>query len=117
MAHDPTLLSTIIQMMPLLMREHHVHVDPDMMLADRTYADQILRLAETTTNERLLRLAAQLRSVLQQMAHGAPGGVRSPHVPVKAAAAPEPQAPPAHSQHADDADHAHDRKKYIKTLR
>ena len=82
MGTDTIATKLVIQIMPLLMREFQVKVDPQLLFSDRIYADSVIELAGTANNERLRTYAALLRERLRALGAGPVGAVRSSHVDI-----------------------------------
>jgi hypothetical protein len=101
MDHDVVATTLVIQIMPLLMREFHVKLDPQLMLSDAAYANTVFELAGSASNERLRGYAQQLRDRLGTLTAGPAGALRSApvdfivDVPAVSNIAPAPQAPAA----------------------
>ena len=94
MSTDHQATALLIQMMPLLMREFRIRLDPELFFADRQYADTVIGLAaDDGASERLRGIAECLRIRLLRLTAGPAGAARSlPMTP-----APEPEPPPAHA--------------------
>ncbi len=62
---DSIATNLVIQVMPLLMREFQVRLDPHQLFSDPAYADHMLQLAGTARSERLKTCAALLQERLR----------------------------------------------------
>ena len=100
MGTDTIATKLVIQIMPLLMREFQIKVDPQLLFADRIYADSVIELAGTASNERLRTYAALLRDRLRALAAGPIGAARSSSVDFALDAAPSPTPTPASHHNA-----------------
>lgn len=90
MSTDHQATALLIQMMPLLMREFRIRLDPELFFADRQYADTVIGLAaDDGASERLRGIAECLRIRLLRLTAGPAGAARS----LPMAAAPEPTLP------------------------
>jgi len=105
MATDTQAMGLLIRMMPLMVREFSLRVDPMQFFADSGYATSVLAAADDAKEPRLRDYATQLRQRMSELGAGPPGAVRSASAPSQSAAvpAPAPDAPPP--------------KKYTRTLR
>jgi hypothetical protein len=116
-ATDTQAMGLLIRMMPLLLREFALRVEPAQFFADTGYAQAILDTAETATEPRLKGYAAQLRERMAALSAGPPGAARSAGTPQQQRASEPPAATPAPDPQ-DPHDPAHPpARKYTRTLR
>lgn len=112
MKNDSIATTLVIQIMPLVMREFHVKVDPQLFFSDSGYADSVIGLAGGATNERLRQYAIQLRDRLRALGAGPAGAARSVPLPPGTPEAPAPVPDRATASSPGPA-----RGKYVKSLR
>ena len=112
MKNDSIATTLVIQIMPLVMREFHVKVDPQQLFSDSRYADSVIDLAGSATNERLRGYACQLRDRLRELGAGAAGAARSVPLASEASAAPVPESDRAVPNSSGPV-----KGKYVKSLR
>lgn len=104
MQADNQATALVIQMMPLLMREFQVRLDPQLFFSDPQYADTVIGLAtDEGSSDRLRGIGESLRIRLARLTAGPAGAARSsrpvpgqPHAPGVFA----DSRPPAPLQHA-----------------
>lgn len=77
MATDTQAMGLLIRIMPLMMREFALRIEPTQFFSDSGYAAAILDTAEQSAQERLQRYARELRARMSALAAGPPGALRS----------------------------------------
>jgi hypothetical protein len=111
---DSAATTLMIQIMPLLMREFQVKLDPQLLFSDPNYAEHMLRLASTARNERLKHYAGLLHERLRILGAGPIGALRSSEAPPPAIS---PPPPPTVAPEAAPGDSPAPAPKYIRSLR
>jgi hypothetical protein len=78
MQADNQATALVIQMMPLLMREFQVRLDPQLFFSDPQYADTVIGLAtDEGSSDRLRGIGESLRIRLARLTAGPAGAARS----------------------------------------
>lgn len=107
MATDTQAMGLLIRIMPLMMREFALRIEPTQFFSDSGYAAAILDTAEQSAQERLQKYARELRERMSTLAAGPPGALRSAGAGLAApggqAASRGAEAAPAASAPASDA--------------
>jgi hypothetical protein len=114
MATDTQAMGLLIRMMPLMLREFAMRIEPSQFFADSGYADAILSTASQAQEPRLQTYAQQLRTRLAELGKGPPGAVRSAASTSLSRPAAEPLEPTSKQSDADSKTPA---KKYTRSLR
>ena len=125
MATDTQAMGPLIRIMPLMMREFAMRIEPTQFFNDSGYAAAVLETAEQSAQERLQRYAQELRARMSALAEGPRGALRSAAAP---GAGTEPGAglrPGPGAEHGSDqpgtpaepAPSAQPAVKYTRTLR
>jgi hypothetical protein len=123
MATDTQAMGLLIRIMPLMMREFAMRIEPTQFFNDSGYAAAVLETAEQSAQERLQRYAQELRARMAALAEGPRGALRSAAAPM-AGAGPGPRPGPGADQGTDPpgtpvdpAPSAQPAVKYTRTLR